>query len=95
MIGDRTTLFAEFDRGIGFKNLAAIHLNDSKVALNSRVDRHEHIGKGKIGIEAFRFVMNDPRFAKIPKVLETPKGKEMREDVENLRTLCSLLDAKE
>ena len=65
----------------GFGRLAAIHLNDSKVPLNSHVDRHEHIGKGKIGIEAFRFIMNQPKFAKIPKILETPKGKEMAEDV--------------
>lgn len=86
-------VFADFDRRIGTKRLAAIHLNDSKVPLNSHVDRHEHIGKGKIGIEAFRFVMNHPPFAKIPKVLETPKGKEMAEDVENMKLLRSLVAA--
>jgi deoxyribonuclease-4 len=84
-------VFADFDRSIGLKHLAALHLNDSKVALNSHVDRHEHIGKGKIGIEAFRFIMNKPQFAKIPKVLETPKGKEMAEDVENMNLLRSLI----
>ena len=83
--------FAQFDKIIGRDRLAALHLNDSKTALGSRVDRHEHIGKGKLGLEAFRFFMREPRFAKIPKVLETPKGKEMREDVENLAKLRALL----
>jgi deoxyribonuclease-4 len=72
--------------------LAALPLNDSKTARGSRVDRHEHIGKGKIGLAAFRFIMRDPRFRKIPKVLETPKGKELREDVVNLKTLRGLLE---
>ncbi len=76
--------FASFDKLIGRDRLAALHLNDSKTALGSRVDRHEHIGKGRIGLEAFRFIMQQPRFRKIPKVLETPKGKEMKEDVENM-----------
>lgn len=84
-------VFAEFGKTIGFDRLAAIHVNDSKVPSGSRVDRHEHIGKGKIGMEAFRFIMNEPRFSKIPKVLETPKGKEMAEDVENMKTLRALL----
>jgi deoxyribonuclease-4 len=66
-------------------------LNDSKTARGSRVDRHEHIGKGQIGPEAFRVIMRDGRFRKIPKVLETPKGKELREDVENMRTLRRLI----
>ncbi|MFN2474727.1 MAG: deoxyribonuclease IV [Chthoniobacterales bacterium] len=82
--------FTEFDRIVGLKHLAALHLNDSKTARGSRVDRHEHIGKGKIGLEAFRFIMRDRRFRKIPKVLETPKGKELLEDVENMKTLRSL-----
>jgi deoxyribonuclease-4 len=67
-------------------------LNDSKTPLGSRVDRHEHIGKGRIGLEPFRFIMQQPRFRKIPKVLETPKGKEMKEDVENMAVLRSLMD---
>ena len=83
-------MFRDFDRIIGLDRLAAIHLNDSKTERGSRVDRHEHIGKGKIGIEAFRFIMRDRRFSKIPKVLETPKGKELREDVVNLRKLRDL-----
>src|SRR5881394_3921412 len=83
--------FREFDRVIGLDRLAALHLNDSKTALGSRVDRHEHIGKGKIGLDAFQFIMRDRRFRKIPKVLETPKGKDLAEDVANLKTLRGLL----
>ena len=75
---------------VGLENILALHLNDSKTACGSRVDRHEHIGKGQIGLEAFRVIMRDRRFRKIPKVLETPKGKELREDVENMATLCAL-----
>jgi deoxyribonuclease-4 len=83
-------MFREFDRTIGLQHLVALHLNDSKTARGSRVDRHEHIGKGKIGLEAFRCIMRDRRFRKIPKVLETPKGQDLREDVENMRTLRQL-----
>ncbi len=83
--------FRQFDRIIGRERLAAIHLNDSKAARGSHVDRHAHIGKGKIGLAAFRFIMNEPRFRKIPKMLETPKGKELKEDVVNLKTLRSLI----
>jgi len=85
------TTFREFDRVIGRDRLVAIHLNDSKTACGSRVDRHEHIGKGRIGLDAFRFIMRNRRFHKIPKVLETPKGKELREDVMNLETLRALV----
>jgi deoxyribonuclease IV len=84
-------VFREFDRIIGLERLVAIHLNDSKTARGSRVDRHEHIGKGKIGLDAFRDIMRSGRLRHIPKVLETPKGENMREDVINLRTLRSLL----
>jgi deoxyribonuclease-4 len=80
----------EFDGVIGLDRLVAIHLNDSKTARGSRVDRHEHIGKGRIGLDAFRFIMRDRRFRKIPKVLETPKGTDLREDVMNLKTLHGL-----
>lgn len=82
-------IFAQFHRTIGLDRLVAIHLNDSKSARGSRVDRHEHIGKGKIGLAAFRFIMR--RFRKIPKVLETPKAKDLREDVVNLKTLRGLI----
>jgi len=81
----------EFDRVIGRDRLAVIHLNDSKTARGSRVDRHEHIGKGRIGLEAFRLIMRERHFREIPKVLETPKGKDLAEDVMNLRTLRRLL----
>src|SRR5437667_1568359 len=83
--------FRGFDRKIGLDRLVAIHLNDSKTGRGSRVDRHEHIGKGKIGLDAFRFIMRDRRLNKIPKVLETPKGKDLREDVMNLQTLRALV----
>lgn len=83
--------FWEFDRTIGLTQLAAIHLNDSKTARGSRVDRHEHIGKGKIGLNAFQFIMRNRRFRKIPKVLETPKEKDLKKDLVNLRTLRGLL----
>ena len=85
-------MFREFERTIGLEHLVALHLNDSKAARGSRVDRHEHIGKGKIGLEAFRVIMRDRRFRKIPKVLETPKGKELHEDVENMKRLRALLE---
>ena len=64
---------AELDRVVGIKKVLAVHLNDSKKELGCRVDRHEHIGKGEIGLEAFRCLMNDKRFAGVPMVLETPK----------------------
>ncbi len=84
--------FREFDRVVGRDRLVAIHVNDSKTIRGSRVDRHEHIGKGKIGLDAFRFIMRNRRLRKIPKVLETPKGKDLREDVMNLKTLRNLAD---
>jgi deoxyribonuclease IV len=90
--GVRKTL-REFDRKIGLDRLAAIHLNDSKSGCGSRVDRHEHIGKGKIGLDAFRFIMRSRRLNKIPKVLETPKEKDLREDVENMKTLRRLVES--
>ena len=85
------TMFRQFDRIIGLDRLSALHLNDSKTARGSRVDRHEHIGQGKIGLDAFCFIMRDRRFRKIPKVLETPKEKDLREDVANMQTLRSFL----
>jgi deoxyribonuclease-4 len=86
--------FHEFDRIISQARdrLVAIHVNDSKTGRGSRVDRHDHIGKGRIGLDAFRFIMRSPRFHKIPKVLETPKGKDLAEDVTNLETLRRLAE---
>lgn len=85
--------FAEFDEIIGIKLLAAFHLNDSKKEFNSRVDRHEHIGKGFIGVDAFRLLMNDRRFWGLPMCLETPKGPDLKEDRENLELLRGLIEA--
>ena len=86
--------FSDFDRVIGLENLKAFHVNDCKKELGSRVDRHDHIGKGKIGLEGFRLLMNDPRFKNLPMTLETPKGEDMAEDVVNLKTLKSLVSKK-
>ncbi|MBU2444938.1 MAG: deoxyribonuclease IV [Bacteroidetes bacterium] len=83
--------FDELKKIIGFKYLKAFHLNDSKKEFGSRVDRHEHIGKGYIGLNGFRFLMNDKRFENIPKILETPKGPEMLEDVMNMKVLRKLV----
>ncbi len=80
----------EFNNIIGLKKLAVIHCNDSKKDLGSRVDRHEHIGKGTIGKEAFRLIMQDKRLSKIPKILETPKGSDLAEDKMNLAVLRKL-----
>jgi deoxyribonuclease-4 len=86
---DRT--FAEFDDAIGLDRLAAFHLNDSKKELGCRVDRHEEIGKGQIGLECFRRLMNDQRFWGVPMCLETPKSEDGHEDVDALKLLRSLV----
>lgn len=79
---------------VGIDNVAAFHLNDSKKPLGSRVDRHEHIGKGEIGLDAFAFLLNDERFARVPKVIETPKSEPPNEfawDIDNMKALRSLV----
>jgi deoxyribonuclease-4 len=76
---------------VGLKQVVAFHLNDSKTDLGSRVDRHAGIGQGKIGREAFRHIVNDARFKDHPGCLETPKSKDLHEDVENLAVLRSLV----
>jgi len=81
----------EFDEIIGLDRLKCFHMNDSKKELSSRVDRHEHIGKGFIGEEGFSNIMNDERLREIPKILETPKGKDQLEDLENLKVLRGLI----
>ena len=83
--------FDEFQLKIGIDFIKTIHINDSKKPLNSRVDRHEHIGQGEIGIEVFSQIMNDPQFKNIPKILETPKENEITDDLKNLKTLKDLL----
>jgi deoxyribonuclease-4 len=77
---------------VGLERILAFHLNDSKTELDSRVDRHAHIGEGKLGKEAFRHIVNDARFKNHPGCLETPKGADLKEDVRNLATLRSLVD---
>ena len=84
----------EFDDVIGLNLLKCLHMNDSKKELGSRVDRHEHIGQGFIGKKGFANIMNDKRIAKVPKILETPKGKEQLEDIKNLKVLRSLIKKK-
>jgi len=88
---DFKKVIKEFNEIIGLDKLKCFHMNDSKRELGSRIDRHEHIGKGFIGLEGFSNIMNDKRLKKIPKILETPKGKDMKEDTKNLKTLLSLI----
>jgi deoxyribonuclease-4 len=85
-------VFEEFDRVLGLENLRVFHFNDSKKGLNCRVDRHEHIGQGAMGLDGFRFLMNDKRFSRIPKILETPKGDNDEMDAINLKTLRDLVE---
>lgn len=87
-------MWEQFDKIIGLEYLKAMHINDSKKGCGSRVDRHEGIGKGQMGIEPFKLIFNDSRFFDIPKVLETPKGDGLDEDIENLTILKQLLTEK-
>lgn len=86
--------FTELDRHIGLKRLVAFHINDSMKPLNSHVDRHEHIGRGHLGLEPFQRLVNDPRFAGIPMCLETEPGPEMKDIAADLRQLEKLLEPK-
>ncbi|HJQ97723.1 MAG TPA: deoxyribonuclease IV [Candidatus Polarisedimenticolaceae bacterium] len=79
------------DRAVGLSRVKGFHLNDSKGDLGSRLDRHEHIGKGRLGLAPFRFLLNDRRFEDVPMVLETEKGDDLAEDRVNLATLRSLV----
>ena len=94
------TTFEQFDKIIGLDRLKAFHLNDSVKGIGSRVDRHAHIGHGTLGLEPFRFLVNDARFAELPMYLETPKGtvvingESVDWDVVNLRTLLGLCHCK-
>ena len=85
--------FALLDEHIGLEKIVAFHLNDATKPINSRIDRHQHIGKGFLGLEAFRRLLNDRRFFGLPMCLETPKGPDLKEDVENLATLRSLFNS--
>ncbi len=85
-------MWDEFDNTIGLENLFVFHLNDSENELGSRVDRHTHIGQGKIGKKAFGFFLNDERFKDYPGILETPKNsKDTANDIMNLKVLRSLI----
>jgi len=87
---DRT--WKEFRNIIGMKDLLAIHLNDSKFEIGMHKDRHAHIGEGEIGKAGFTNIMNDPKLAKVPMVLETPKGEDpKKQDSKNLSKLRSLI----
>lgn len=92
--GYRTT-FDALDALVGFDRLAVMHLNDSKKPCGSRVDRHEHIGKGEAGTMAFRRLVNDPRLARMGMLIETPKQQDAADadpfDRENLRVLRGLI----
>jgi deoxyribonuclease IV len=82
---------AEFDRLLGLDRLKCFHFNDSKKGLGARVDRHDAIGTGMLGVAPFGFILNDPRFTDVPMILETPKSEDMHEDLENLRVLRELV----
>ncbi len=84
-------VMSELDDVIGLNRVQAFHLNDCKKDIGCRVDRHEHIGKGFLGVDAFRWLMNDPRFDGVPMLLETPKGPDLAEDKVNLALLRSLM----
>ncbi len=88
---DYKKTFEEFEKIIGIKRLKVFHLNDSKGDLGSRIDRHQHIGKGYLGLKPFRFILNDKRFQNIPMIIETPKDGGYKKDVENLTILRSLI----
>jgi deoxyribonuclease-4 len=80
---------SQVDKLLGIKKVLGLHLNDSKVPLGKRVDRHAHLGEGEIGLDCFRWIVRDMRWKSTPKVLETPKSEDMHEDVENLQKLAS------
>ncbi len=84
--------FNEFDSVVGLSRLRVIHVNDSLKVLGSRVDRHQHIGEGNIGLEGFRLLMNDKRWEQVPKILETPKEGGTERDIKNLKVLRQLVE---
>jgi deoxyribonuclease-4 len=85
-----TRAFEECVEHVGLHRILAFHLNDSRADLGSGLDRHEHIGAGFLGLAPFRRLLNDPRFARIPKVIETAKEPEPTADLKNLATLRRL-----
>lgn len=85
--------FDKFERVLGIERLKFMHVNDSKGALGSHLDRHDHIGAGMLGEETFARLVNDARFISLPMVLETPKGEDLKEDKLNLELLHKLADS--
>lgn len=85
-------MMAEIEHEIGLSTIKCWHFNDSKGALGSHIDRHEHIGQGAIGLDGFRRIINDPRWCGVAMLLETPKEDDLIEDAENLARLCSLAE---
>ncbi len=85
----------DFNKTVGVQQIKAFHMNDSKAKFGARVDRHAGIGKGEMGLEPFRFLLNDRRFRKVPMLLETPKGEFKGKDLDviNLTTLRKLIAA--
>lgn len=88
------SVMKEFDRVIGIRRLVCFHVNDCKKGLGSRIDRHEHIGKGALGQLPFRLLMNDKRFENVAKIIETPKDKDIKNDRRNLRVLRMMVENK-
>ena len=84
-LGGFTETFEHFDNVIGFKYLRGMHLNDAKKELGSRVDRHDSLGKGTLGIEPFKWIMEDERFDGIPLILETPDEALWPEEIRMLK----------
>jgi len=93
--GGYADFVAAIERVIGLETVHVWHLNDSKGALGSNVDRHTHIGEGEIGLDGFRWVLNDLRWAGVPMLLETPKEDTLEEDAMNLARLCALVEDPE
>jgi deoxyribonuclease-4 len=90
-VKDYRKTIKQFDETVGLKKLRIIHINDSKREFGSKVDRHQHIGQGYIGLEGFRNFVNDRRLDAVPMILETPKGEDLKEDIENLKILRGLV----
>ncbi len=88
---DYKSTMKKFEDTVGLERLRILHLNDSKKGLGDKIDRHEHIGEGKIGIEGFRNILNDKKLSKIPMIIETPKEEDLEEDIKNLALLRSLI----
>jgi deoxyribonuclease-4 len=91
LAGDYDAVWRDFDDLLGLERLQLFHLNDSKTPFASHRDRHEHIGKGSLGLEPFRKLLLDERFERVPKLLETPKDRDsVKADRKNLRVLRGL-----